>query len=352
MTVNKHLTIDDIAAAAGVSKATVSRYLNGRRDLLSEKTWNRIHAVIEMTGYHPNYIASNLKKRTTNLVGVLISDISSPFSSALIIGITQFLNKCGYSALIVNNEDSIEKEIENIRSLLSKDVCGLLVNTSSYHNPFLIQIECTGIPIVLMDRKVRNHMFNLITVDHEAGMERLIQHLYEQGYTRPVLFTQDCKNNSTRIRRRTGFIHAVEKIYSYSPLDQNDIFLVDPRKPDSAVEQLKKLMSSLSDHDIPAIIGSNSIAAVCAANAIHSMGLSVPTQIGLCGIEDWDWSSQLNWPNMIHPAATTLKVHSTELGYQAASLLISRLNNTEGSPEMRIVPSELIVRGSTKLISK
>lgn len=349
MTINKHLTIDNIAEAAGVSKATVSRYLNGRRDLVSEKTWNRIQAVIEMTGYRPNYSASNLKKKTTNLVGVLISDISSPFSSALIIGITQFLNECGYTALIVNSEDSIDKEAENIRSLLSKGVCGFLVNTSAYDNPFLVQMECTGLPIVLMDRKVRNHKFNIVTVDHEIGMETLIQHLYAQGYTRPALFTQAWDNNSTRIGRRNSFIQAVEKVYAYSPLDKNDIYLIDRHTPDSASEQLKKFTASLAKNEIPAIIGSNSVATVCAANAILSLGLSMPKQIGLCGIEDWDWSSQLNWPNMIHPTATTLKISSTEMGYQAAALLISMLNGNTGGPEMRIISSELIVRESTKL---
>ena len=85
MASQKRLTIDDIAAAAGVSKATVSRYLNGHRELMSEKTWERIKTVIEVSDYKPNDIASNLKKRTTNLIGVSIADITSPFSVALIM---------------------------------------------------------------------------------------------------------------------------------------------------------------------------------------------------------------------------------------------------------------------------
>lgn len=345
----KRLTIDDIAVAAGVSKTTISRYLNGRHDLVSEKTWARIQAVVEMTDYRPSDIASNLKKKTTNLIGVLISDISSPFSSALIIGITQYLNECGYSVLIANSEDSVKKEEENIRSLLSKGVCGLLVNTSSYDNPFLIHMDCESVPIVLMDRKVRNHEFSLVTSDHASGMQKLIQHLYEQGYTRPVLFTQDWSNNSTRITRRNSFIESVEKIYSYSPLDKEDIYLIDRRKGNSASAQLQKLLSTLSDDEVPIIIGSNSVTAACAANAILSQGLSMPKQIGLCGPEDWDWSTELNWPYLVHPTVTTLKVCSTEMGYQAASLLISKINNADAMPETRIVPCELIIRESTRL---
>ena len=84
MSSKKRVTINDVAMAAGVSKTTVSRYINGHPELMSEKTRERIRTVIEMTNYHPSDIASNLKKRTTNLIGLLIADISSPFSLSLI----------------------------------------------------------------------------------------------------------------------------------------------------------------------------------------------------------------------------------------------------------------------------
>lgn len=343
----KRLTIEDIAAAAGVSKATVSRYLNGRRDLVGEKTWERIRTVVDMTNYRPSDIASNLKKKEKNIVGVLISDISSPFSSAMIIGITKYLDACGYSVLIASSGDSAEKEKKNIDSLMSKGVCGLLANTTAYDNPYLVKLGCEGAPIVLMDRRVQNHEFNLVTSDHAAGMEKLIAYLHAQGYTRPALFTQRWESNSTRMIRRESFIRSVEKIYGYSPLEKNDIYIIDSGNCCGA--QLENLMRSLAPGEIPAIVGSNSIATVCAANAIAMHGLSMPEQIGLCGPEDWDWSNELNWPFMIHPNVTTLKIHSTEIGFRAASLLIEKIRNADKSPETRIVPCELIVRGSATL---
>ena len=95
-------TISDIAAAAGVSKTTVSRYINGQEQLMSEKTRNRLKTVIELLDYHPSDIARSLKNKKTNMIGVVVSDISSPFSSAVIIGIGEVLEQNNYTPLFVN----------------------------------------------------------------------------------------------------------------------------------------------------------------------------------------------------------------------------------------------------------
>lgn len=344
----KKLTIDDIATAAGVSKTTVSRYLNGHRELMSEKTWERIRAVIEMSNYHPSDIASNLKKRTTNLIGVSIADISSPFSSALIIGISKLLDEHGFTLLIANSGDSPEKERQNISSLISKGVSGLLVNTSAYDNDFLVQTACCGIPIVLCDRKVRNHNFDIVTSNHEEGMLELIRHIKSQGYTRPILFTQKWEQNSTRIRRRESYIRGVEEIYGYSPLETGDIYLIDHSEGTSTVMQMEKLWKTLRQGDIPAVIGTNSITTARVYHAISEMGLSMPDEVGLCGPEDWDWSNELNWPFMIRPHVTTLKVPSTQLGYVAAARLLRKIQQPDLQPEEIQVPCTLNARKSTQ----
>lgn len=349
MVTKKRVVIDDIAVAAGVSKATVSRYLNGHRETMSEKTWDRIKAVIEMTDYKPSDIASNLKKRKTNLIGISIADISSPFSSALIIGISKFLDNHGYTLLIANSSDSPQIEQKNISSLISKGVCGLLVNTSAHDNDFLVQTACSGIPIVLLDRKVRNYNFDIVTSDHEVGMEALLNHLKGQGYTRPILFTQKWEQNSTRMRRRESFIHFTKKIYGYSPVENGDIYLIDHSEGTSTVMQMEELYKTLKKDDIPAVIGTNSITTARVYHAVSEIGLSIPNQIGLCGPEDWDWSNELNWPFMIRPSITTLKVKSTEIGYCAAAQLLKKRENPGALPEEIIVPCELNIRKSTQL---
>ena len=127
-------TIDDIARAVGVSKTTISRYINGHGEMMSEKTRERVRAAIELTNYQPSDIARNLKRKKTNLIGVLISDMSTPFSSALIIAIGDYLAERGYVPIFANCDDSLQKEEELIDMLISKGVAGLLVNTTSSQN--------------------------------------------------------------------------------------------------------------------------------------------------------------------------------------------------------------------------
>ena len=137
-------TIDDIARAVGVSKTTISRYINGHGEMMSEKTRERVRAAIELTNYQPSDIARNLKRKKTNLIGVLISDMSTPFSSALIIAIGDYLAERGYVPIFANCDDSLQKEEELIDMLISKGVAGLLVNTTSSQNNHLIGVASRG----------------------------------------------------------------------------------------------------------------------------------------------------------------------------------------------------------------
>ena len=156
MSIPGKVTISNIAAAAGVSKATVSRYLNGHKEMMGEETGERIRQAIEEANYRPSDIARNLKRRTSNLIGVVISDISSPFSSAVVIGVSEYLERQGFSPLFTNSADDPSLEAKNIASLLAKGVSGLIVNTASYDNQTLLDVGAGGMPVVLCDRYVRN----------------------------------------------------------------------------------------------------------------------------------------------------------------------------------------------------
>lgn len=342
---DKKLTINDIAKAAGVSKTTVSRYINGHSEMMSKDTQNRLKTIIEMSNYQPSDIARNLKRQTSNLIGVIISDISSPFSSAVAIGIGGYLKNEGYTPLFVSCNDSLEQEEEGIASLISKGISGLIVNTSSYTNNYLINIACKGIPVVLCDRYVKNYNFDIVTSKHQQGIYNLVMHLKKQGYTRPFMFTQNWERNSVRSIRRQSFIDAVQQIYGYSP--ENDIYLVSNKEKHYVYEELKKLQESLKPGDIPAVIGVNSVTTVRVFKAIKEMGLNMPNDIGLCGPEDWDWDNDMNWPYLVTPHITTLVVSSTEVGRLSAKLLLEKIKNPNLPPQEIMLPCEISARQST-----
>ena len=133
----KKVTIQDIADAVGYSKTTVSRYINGQTNMMSAETANRIKNVIELLDYHPSELARSLKTKKTYTVGVIVSDIASPFSSAVVAGTGEILEKNGYVPLFINCHEDPEKEKIAISTLVSKGVDGLIVNTTSPYNDFL-----------------------------------------------------------------------------------------------------------------------------------------------------------------------------------------------------------------------
>ena len=126
---HEKVTISDIAKAAGVSITTVSRYINGKQDLIQKDTRERIETVIKMTNYHPNVMAQSLKTNLSHHIGVIVSDISTPFCAALIQGISETLLSSNYMPLFVSCNNSIKEEESYIRSLMSRHVDGLIVNT-------------------------------------------------------------------------------------------------------------------------------------------------------------------------------------------------------------------------------
>ena len=339
------VTINDIAKAAGVSTTTVSRYINGKEELMSEQTRNRIKTVIELLDYHPSDIARSLRNQKSNMIGVLIADVSSPFSSAIIIGIERVLVSNGYTPLFLNCSENKQREEQYIRSLIFKKVDGLIVNTTSADNKFLISLACQGFPIVLCDRFVRDYNFNIVTNKDNEMIRSFVMHLKEQGFTRLAFFVQPWSDNSTRYRRRDAFFASVHEIYGYLP--ENDIYVIDVNDKDCVIAQLKKFLSSLSQDDIPAIIGTNSVSTMCVYKAITKLGLSMPDDIGLCGPDDWDWNNGMNWPEIVHTNITTATIYAQELGERAAKLLLERIAAPDELPSEILLPNPLVIRDST-----
>lgn len=339
------ITIDDVAAASGVSKTTVSRYINGQHHLMGEKTRARIKTVIDLLDYRPSDIARSLKNKKTNLIGVLISDISSPFSSAVILGVGDVLARHNYIPLFVNCNDDPSQEEAYVHSLLARGVDGLIVNATSADNRFLITVAAQGFPLVLCDREVRDYNFDLVSTKNKEMMRTLVSHLQRQGFTRPALFTQRWEKNSARYLRRDGFLAATQEVYGRPA--QEDVYLVRASQPDSATEQLQRFLSTVKPGEIPAIVGVNSITTMRVYQAIQRLGLSMPGEIGLCGPDDWNWDNGMNWPSIVETHITTATIHAREIGEWSAQLLLDRIANPGLPQQEHKLGTQLSVRSST-----
>jgi len=240
---NKKVTIDDVAKKAGVSKTTISRYLNGKFEYMSATTKNRIEKVIGQLNYRPSNIARSLKAHESGVVGCVVADIISPFSSYIVKGINDVCKKNGYQVLFVNTDNKEEDEIESIQSLLDHKVDGLIVNTTGCNDQYLIELHKQGLPIVLADRCIKDrYLLDTITSDNYNATYNCIKFLHKQGYKKIGFFTEPLGNISSRYVRHTGFLDAMAKIYH---LDGNDFTYVIDTKDESLCQiNLQKFKDS------------------------------------------------------------------------------------------------------------
>ncbi len=344
------LTISDIAKSAGVSKTTVSRFLNGKYEYMSQSTRERIESIIRMADYRPNTLARSLKSSKSMLAGLVIADIESPFSAAVIKGAGDTLRGAGYSMIIVNSDNSIEKEQKYIRSLLSQGVDGLMVNTANTSNPFLIDLANQGLPVVLTDRCVHDYNFDIVSIENKESIITALRHLMEMGYKKTALFTQPADLISPRFERRASFVEHLTSCGVQNP--EQYVFELDFSKPSAVKDALKRLNEISENTGPPAVIAASGVTLLHTLHAVNELGLNAPRDIGICGFDDWGWAPEMAWVSLTEPKITTLSVQAHRIGEKAAELLLRRISDPAALKESIAIPAELIVRGSTLLNSK
>ena len=337
------ITISQIAQQAGVSKTTVSRYLNGKYEYMSGETRDKIASIIELTGYRPNSVARSLKSQKSMLIGLVVADIESPFSSAAIKSIGDVMNRAGYNVVIANSDNSYEKECDAITSLIHQQTDGLIINTASYDNPFIKKLAESKTPIVLLDRQINSLKLDCVSIENTDSINRAIQHLKSSGYGRIALFTESYDTVSPRMERRSAFLTC----------GGDDVYTVDTSNSQSIENAVCKLMTlSRNDSAPPAIIASNGVTTVSCVKAIRDLNLKMPYDLGLCGYDDWGKLTEMRFADFIDVGITTFAADVSKVGEKAAEMLLERMNTSDktyDSAKTVLIPTTLIKRKSTDL---
>lgn len=342
----KKVTIDAVANAAGVSKTTVSRYLNGRTDLMSEATAQKIEQIIALCDYHPSEYARALKSNRTRMVGIIIAEIMNPWSAAIISECGRVLSENGYTPLFFNSNNDLDNEKHLVSLLTSKNVVGLIVNPVSYSDPYLVEYRLRGIPVVLCDRLIRDYPFDAVISEMHDPIHKLISHLKQQGYTRPVFFTQEWQNNYARFSRIEAYRAAMISEFGYC--NEDDIYTIRVHNSNDAFTQLRDLMNSRKPDERIAAFCGNTMTLLRLLNSAQRLGYSIPDEIGLCGPDDWDWDESISLPVMLYPELTTIKINTRQIGAQCANMILRKIRAPESEHELIKVPCSLSLRASTR----
>lgn len=196
-----HITIKDVAEFAGVSKSTVSRYINGKIDAISPEKVKNIKKAITELNYRPSKMAQGLKIKKSKLIGFVVADITNPFSVAAFRGVEEVCDQYGYSIMVCNTDNSPEKEREMLLKLEAHSVEGLILNATGENKDILYSFAEQQVPTVLIDRKLPDLKLDTVTTDNRRITEEILQQIYNKGYTDVALFTEPIASISPRAER-------------------------------------------------------------------------------------------------------------------------------------------------------
>jgi LacI family transcriptional regulator len=328
-------TMADVARAAGVSTATVSRVLRGLEGASSPATTARVLECAAQLGYIVNGVASSMRSRQTRAVGVVIPDVANPWFGQLVGGVESVLGPAGFSVILANTSNSLEREREAVQTLMRKQVDALVVAPSSTDGEHLQQAAARGTSIVLVDAALPGLDVDTIAIDNEAVARHAVEHLLDFGH-RAVAIVCNCPGPASDRARLDGYRDALEA--RGIPVEPAFMSIGS-----STFEGGREAAASLLrlPRRPTAIFATNNLMTVGALVAIADAGLRVPEDISIVGIDDMEW-----YP-IASPPITAVYESASEIGRRAAERLLLRLGHRrQPSAEGIRVEAEFRPRGS------
>jgi LacI family transcriptional regulator, galactose operon repressor len=329
-------TLRDVATAAGVHPATASRALNpGTRLLVSEETARRVSEAADRLGYRPNPVARSLRTRRSHTIGVLIPDLNNPLFPPMIRGIEDRLAEHGYVALIGNTDVDLAKERLVFDQMRARHVDGFVLATAIAGSPILAEAAEADVPVVLMNRTSQEYPFSSVSVDNEQGVRAAVAHLVSLGHTKigHIAGPQDASTGAARLR---GF-HAAMATHKLPVADGQVVYA----NAYSLEEGARCGRDLLAPGVLTAVVAGNDMLAVGCYGAFDELSLSCPEDISIIGFNDMPFIDRLR------PPLSSVRFPHYQLGTEAATLLIERIEGAESPVKILFLAPELVARGST-----
>ena len=328
-------TLIEVAKLAGTSKTSVSRFFGPERERLTPKLQTRIAEAANTLGYQPNLMARGLKGGGSRLLGMLVADIRNPFSVAIVHGVEQAARAHGYSLIVCNTDNDPKQEQQHLRLLTAYQVEGLIINAAGQPEAQLQQLMRSGMPLVLLDRDIRQLDADVIGLDNALAIDMALEHLVQQGY-RSILYVSESpacasarQERLQRFTQQTATLGVKGQTLILSNLASHAPTL--------------KAFAKRSVSGPGAVLCANGNVTLAMTRSFQKLGIAIgPT--GLMGIDE------LEWCELITPGITTLGQPTADIGYAAVSCLLNQLNgSTPASPLSYRHAPRLQIRGSTTL---
>ncbi len=324
-------TIKDVAELAGVATSTVSYVLNNNKPLKAE-TREKVFAAIEQLGYRPNLIARSLKTRKTATIGIIVPDLANAFFIEIIRGIEDISEQHGHSVILCNTYENARKEENYLKTLLTRDIDGLIfVGTGK--NPKILS-DIKEVPIVVVDRRLGD-AFPSVMVDNEKGGHLAVSHLLSRKRAEVLLLTGPLSIN-TYFERMNGYLRALKE----AGMTRNDLLI---RECTVSYDGGQKAMESVLAEKLSfgSIFAANDLIALGAFNILMKQHILLPGDMSLIGFDD------IPTAHIITPGLSTIRQPTYEIGAKAANILFAHIADRSKKIEHIVMEPELVVRETT-----
>ena len=330
-------SLKDIAKEVGVSTALVSYVLNNLKEgRISKEIAQKIREVAQRLNYRPNQIAKSLKTNKTYTIGLIVADISNPFSSTLARIVEDEASKFNYTVIIGSSDENQQKSARVIDTLLNRQVDGLILSPPADSEALMLELQKQDIPFVLLDRYFPTVKTNYVALNNHAAALMATEHLIESGCERIGMINYKTSLFHLQERKR-GYLTALKK--HEVPFRKSWLKLVDIANDKYEIEKaVKELLNP--DEPVDGLVFSSNIIAAYGLKLINTLPVRVPDDLAIVSFDETEAL------DLFYAPLTYIKQPLREMGAMATKILLENIGSNNRITEVVMEP-ELVVRASS-----
>jgi LacI family transcriptional regulator len=321
----------DIARKLGISTSTVSRAFSNP-EMVRPELRERILKMAKELNYRPNPIARAMVRGQSDLIGLVVPDITNPFFPAIVRGAEDEARKHGLNLIVCNSDGHVAKEKQYLHSLYDLTVAGVIVAGASPRDAYVAELAA-GIPVVVMDRRLSGSPVSQVNADNYGGSKAVVDHMAGLGH-RKLLYLSGPPRISTTEDRLRGFrdqcrLHNIDFDVVRAGFGIDDGY--------GAMKQAESMMDGTTG-----VVCANDLCAFGVLARLAEVGIPVPERISVTGFDD------IAFARIFSPSLTTVRQPAYEMGRRAVRVILDMRAGHE-SRQPVVLPTELVVRESTAL---
>lgn len=324
----KRMTIADIAKLANTSTATVSHFLNGKFEKMSEQTRQNIERIVRETGYSPNAHAQGLVSKSTGVIAILIEDNTNTWAGQLVSGVERVAHEGGYLTVVCDTHFDPKVERSYVEKMLSLGVDGFVIQPTNHYRSLNERLTNAGKPVVFYDFSLVDLNSTWVKTDLYGGVYDAISTCVDRGYDSCVALVADVNGARTRSERLRGLSDALAERGMSA-----EMVLIDHESP--SVSELRHRFEYRIDPSRRTLIFCpHQWALARVLRALDTLRHLMPDHIGLLGLNNTEWTE------LTDPSVSTIVEPVEREGELACSMLIERLRDPECAMRQQMLSCE------------